>query len=57
MIRYSGSRVPLLELYRHAVDMKAQTPHEVDVIGLMRGRLPVRCDICRGITVWHEKRR
>lgn len=59
MIRYNGAKFPLLELYRHAVDMKAEMPAEVDVIApvfIRKGNLPVRCDTCGQVTTWHEKR-
>jgi hypothetical protein len=40
-------------LYRHAVDLKAEKPAEVDLmIGPLVGRMPVRCDICEDVRVW-----
>lgn len=52
----SGSGKPLLELYRHAVDLKAEQPAEVDVIGVLSGGMRnIRCDVCLDVQVWHFK--
>ena len=54
LIQWNGSKVPYLALYRHAVDTQAERPVEVDVIGPVMGRLPVRCDVegCGGVGFW-----
>ena len=53
MIRLNGDGLPQLVLYRHAVDLNAEQPAEVDlVIGPLVGRMPVRCDICDDVRVW-----
>jgi len=39
-------------LYRHAVDLRAERPAEVDVVGPLMGRMPVRCDGCGEVRVW-----
>jgi len=53
MIRLNGSQVPQLMLYRHAVDLTAEHPAEVDLmIGPLVGRMPVRCDICDDVSLW-----
>lgn len=53
MIRLNGNQTPQLMLYRHAVDMTAEQPAEVDLmIGPLVGRMPVRCDICDDVSVW-----
>lgn len=53
MIRLNGNRTPQLMLYRHAVDLSADQPAEVDLmIGPLVGRMPVRCDICNDVSVW-----
>ncbi len=53
MIRLNGGGSPQLMLYRHAVDMSAEQPAEVDLmIGPLVGRMPVRCDICDDVRVW-----
>ena len=53
MIRLNGDGIPQLVLYRHAVDLSAEQPAEVDLmIGPLVGRMPVRCDICDDVRVW-----
>jgi hypothetical protein len=53
MIRLNGNRTPELMLYRHAVDLNAEQPAEVDLmIGPLVGRIPVRCDICDEVSLW-----
>jgi hypothetical protein len=53
MIRWNGNDVPQLMLYRHAVDLNAEQPAEVDLmIGPLVGRMPVCCDICGEVNVW-----
>ena|SRR5690349_763969 len=53
MIRLNGGGSPQLMLYRHAVDLTAEQPAEVDLmIGPLLGRMPVRCDICDDVRVW-----
>jgi len=53
MIRLNGDGSPQLMLYRHAVDLTAEQPAEVDLmIGPLLGRMPVRCDICDDVRVW-----
>lgn len=53
MIRLNGERTPQLMLYRHAVDLTAEQPAEVDLmIGPLVGRMPVRCDICGDVSLW-----
>jgi hypothetical protein len=56
VIVHNGSGKPLLELYRHAVDLKAEQPAEVDVIGVLSGGMRnIRCDVCLDVQVWHFK--
>jgi hypothetical protein len=53
MIRLNGDGSPQLMLYRHAVDLEAEKPAEVDLmIGPLVGRMPVRCDICDDVKIW-----
>lgn len=54
VISWNGSGIPQLMLYRHAVDLTAEQPEQVDVIGPVQGRVPVRCDIddCNSVTMW-----
>jgi hypothetical protein len=41
VISWNGSGIPQLMLYRHAVDLSAERPAPVDVIGPVQGRM--RC--------------
>jgi len=53
MIRLNGGGIPQLMLYRHAVDLSAENPAEVDlIIGPLVGRMSVRCDICDDVCMW-----
>lgn len=54
MIRWNGDDIPQLALYRHAVNVSAESPAEVDVIGVLEGRMPVVCDVvgCGAVQVW-----
>lgn len=55
MIQINGDGVPQLMLYRHAVDMNAEKPAEVELmIGPLIGRMPVLCDApdCGTVTLW-----
>ena len=54
VISWNGSGIPQLMLYRHAVDLSAERPEQVDVIGPVQGRVPVRCDVedCNQVTMW-----
>jgi len=52
MIQWNGRMVPQLVLYRQAVDHGADVPEEVDVLGPLMGRMPVRCDVCDDVRLW-----
>lgn len=53
MISWNGNDSPQLMLYRHAVDLSAEKPAEVDlIVGEVIGRVPVRCDICDDVKLW-----
>lgn len=52
LVSWNGSGVPRLMLYRHAVDMQAERPAEVEVMGALMGKLPVECDACGAVKVW-----
>lgn len=51
-IRWNGSRVPQLMVLREALDMEAERPDEVDLLGPLDGRMPIRCSICDDVQVW-----
>lgn len=45
--------VTQLNLYRHAIDMEAETPESVDVVAVLEGTVPVvECDICHKTRPW-----
>ena len=52
MIRWNGNQVPQLMLFRHALDMNSDHPADVDVIGPLVGRIPVRCELCDEVSLW-----
>jgi hypothetical protein len=45
-------RVPQLRVLREALDMSAEHPNEVDLLGPLDGRMPIRCSICDDVQVW-----
>jgi hypothetical protein len=52
LISWDDNDIPQLLLYRHAVDMNADHPAEVEVLGALMGRMPVECDGCGRVQVW-----
>lgn len=52
MIRWNGDGLAQLMVLREALDMDAEHPREVDLIGPLDGRMPVRCSICDDVQVW-----
>ena len=52
--RVNGFQTPKLMLYRNAVDLSAEQPKQVDVIGPVWGRITIRCDVenCDSVTTW-----
>jgi hypothetical protein len=51
-IRWNGNGIPQLMVLRQALDMEAAHPSDVDLIGPLDGRMPVRCSICDDVQVW-----
>jgi hypothetical protein len=51
-IRWNGSGTPQLMVLRKALDMQAEHPDEVDLLGPLDGRMPIRCSICDDVQVW-----
>jgi len=51
-IQWNGSGIPQLALYRHAVDLEADAPAEVDILTFAIGRQPIRCDLCDTVKLW-----
>ena len=51
-VRWNGDDVPQLMVMREALDMAVDKPDEVDVLGPLDGRMPIRCSICDYVRVW-----
>jgi hypothetical protein len=51
-IRWNGDGLPQLMVLRKALDMDVEHPHEVDLLGPLDGRMPIRCSICDDVQVW-----
>lgn len=52
LIRISGDGIPQLMVYRSAVDLNAEKPAEIDVMGPLQGLMYVQCDICGDVRLW-----
>lgn len=51
-IRWNGDGLPQLMLLREPLDMAAEHPDLVDLLGPLDGQMPVRCKICDDIRFW-----
>ena len=51
-VQWNGNKTAYLLLYRHAIDLKAENPESVEVIGPVLGQMPVRCDLCDDVRTW-----
>lgn len=51
-IRWNGDGLPQLMLLREPLDMAAEHPDLVDLLGPLDGQMPVRCKICDDIRYW-----
>lgn len=51
-IRWNGDDLPQLMVLRESMDMQADRPDEVDLLGPLDGRMPIRCLICDEVRVW-----
>jgi len=51
-VRWNGNGIPQLMVLREALDMQADHPDEVDLLGPLDGRMPIRCSICDDVQVW-----
>lgn len=51
-IRWNGNGLPQLMVLRKPLDMEAEHPDEVDLLGPLDGRMPVRCLICDDVQIW-----
>lgn len=52
-----GARLVILEVYRNAVDLEAESPAEVDICNIVHGKSFVRCNVdgCEYVGVWHMR--
>lgn len=52
-VKRNGNGVRQLLLYRHAVDLSAEQPMDVDLIGFLEGSMfDIRCDLCGAVRPW-----
>jgi hypothetical protein len=51
-IRWNGNGLPQLMVMRKALDMDTEHPEDVDVLGPLDGRMPIKCSICDDVKVW-----
>lgn len=51
-ISWNGNGLPQLMVLRVALDMDVEHPHDVDLLGPLDGRMPIRCSICDNVQVW-----
>jgi len=52
MIFLDENSIPRLMLYRRAVDLTAEEPEEVEILGPLWGSMPVKCDVCGDVVPW-----
>lgn len=50
-IRWNSNGLPQLMLLRESMDMQAERPDEVDLLGPLDGQMPVRCK-CGDVKFW-----
>ena len=50
-----GGSLIILEVYRNAVDLEAESPAEVDICNIVYGKSFIRCNAegCEYVGVWH----
>ena len=52
-----GRQVVILEVYRNAVDLEAESPAEVDICTIVHGKSFIRCNVpgCEYVGIWHNR--
>ena len=52
-----GGRLVILEVYRNAVDLEAESPAEVDICNIVHGKSFIRCNVdgCEYVGIWHMR--
>ena len=52
-----GARLVILDVYRNAVDLEAESPAEVDICNIVYGKSFIRCNVdgCEYVGVWHNR--
>lgn len=51
-ISWDENDLPQLRVLRKSLDMNAEQPSQVDLLGPLDGRMPIRCSICDDVQVW-----
>lgn len=51
-VRWNDEDLPQLMVLRESLDMEAERPNEVDLLGPLDGRMPIPCSMCDDVTVW-----
>lgn len=51
-VQWNGNDIPQLMVLREPIDVTAERPDEVDLLGPLDGNMPVRCKICDDVKVW-----
>ena len=51
-VRLTNHHLPQLMVLREALDMDDVNPHEVDSLGALDGRMPIKCSICEDVRLW-----
>lgn len=51
----SGDHLIILEVYRNAVDLEAESPAEVDICNIVYGKSFIKCNAegCDYVGIWH----
>lgn len=52
------ARLVVLEVYRNAVDLEAESPAEVDICNVVYGKSLIRCNAegCDYVGIWHMRK-
>jgi hypothetical protein len=51
-IQWNGKDIPQLMVLREPIDITADRPDEVDLLGPLDGNMPVRCKVCDDVKIW-----
>lgn len=56
-IRWDQNGVAQLMVLRMPLDMEAESPNDVDLLGPLDGRMSIRCLICADVKIWKSRKR